>query len=94
MVASKRGEMGEKLLERFATHLIEFPDSSRMGKAWAQKMKTKEKIVIAFRKIVTNHIITNCDKKVKLVCGHFLSLQRRLSDEELMLLNCGVGEDS
>lgn len=37
VVTSKTGEMGEKLLERFATHLIEFPDSPRTGKAQAQK---------------------------------------------------------
>ena len=66
--------MGEKLLERFATRLIEFPDSPRTGKARAQETKTTEKILIAFRKIITNHIITNCDKEVKLVHGHFLSL--------------------
>lgn len=49
VAASKRGETGEKLLERFATHLIEFPDSPRTGKAWAQKTKTTDKILIAFR---------------------------------------------
>ena len=71
MAASKRSEMGEKLLERFATRLIELPDSPRTGKARAQKTKTTEKILIAFRKIITNHIITNCDKEVKLVHGQF-----------------------